>query len=172
MAYQSYRCSSCGNMVDGDCVFCPECGASKPQVNQATQPPHAWMNDPPRMQAEQARASSSPQPMTYNPPPMQVQHVIYQPVATVPAKSSGLSSVGMTMGIITLCLMIVGLIPCLGWMNWLMLFFGGITNILNWVAVFTDRTTAGRNKALIGLVLTFIAIFIGIIRLAIGGGCI
>jgi hypothetical protein len=78
----------------------------------------------------------------------------------------------MIMGIITACLMIIGLVPCLGWMNWLVLFLGGITNILNWVVIFTDRTQAGRNKGIIGLVLTFAALFIGFIRLAIGGGCV
>jgi hypothetical protein len=79
---------------------------------------------------------------------------------------------GMVMGIVAACLMVVGLIPCLGWLNWFTLIFGGVTKILCWVTVFTEKAPDQRNKAVIGLVLAFLAIFVGSIRLIIGFGCL
>lgn len=169
------HCSNCASELEADCTFCPDCGAPNPKhtSNEAAQPPHAWMNGqrPVTQFSSEERRTSQPL-TTYSPPPSRIQEAQYEPPAAATVKSTGLASVGMTMGIVTACLMIIGLIPCLGWMNWLVFFLGGITNILNWVVVFTDRTPAGRNKAIIGLVLTFVALFIGLIRLVIGGGCV
>lgn len=165
-------CSHCGSPLEADCTFCPDCGSPRARrpVEAAPQP-YNWMNDQrPGPQLSRKVDRTSQPPVTYYAPSPQV--VRYEPAAAATANSSGLASVGMTMGIITACLMIIGLVPCLGWMNWLVLFVGGITNILNWVVIFTDRTQSGRNKAIIGLVLTFVALFIGFIRLAIGGGCV
>jgi hypothetical protein len=167
--------SNCASELEADSTFCPDCGTPKLKhaATEAAQPSYPWMNDQrsaAQYSSEQKRTS---QPLTtYYPPPSPIQQAHYQQPATPPVQSSGLASFAMAMGIVTACLMIVGLIPCLGWMNWIVFFLGGITNILNWVVIFTDRTASGRNKAIIGLVLTFVALFIGLIRLILGGGCV
>lgn len=78
------------------------------------------------------------------------------------------------MGIIVGCFMVCGLIPCLGWLNWFTLLFGIVTKILCWVAVFTEgrQDPAARTNAVIGLVIATVAVFIGAIRLILGGGCL
>jgi hypothetical protein len=175
MSALTSHCSNCASELEADCTFCPDCGTPKPKHTsiEAAQPSYAWMNgqrSAAQFSPEERRTS---QPLTtYYPPPSQIQQAKYEPPPASTVKSTGLASFGMTMGIVTACLMIIGLVPCLGWMNWFVLFLGGITNILNWVVVFTDQTPAGRNKAIIGLVLTFAALFIGLIRLAMGGGCV
>ena len=84
---------------------------------------------------------------------------------------------GMVLGIVTMCLMLIGLVPCLGWVNWLMLSIGTIAVIVAFMGVVMEKNDKARNKAIIGLSLSLIAVFIGTIRLAIslgigGGGCV
>jgi hypothetical protein len=176
MTTGSFYCPRCGTLVDADCDFCTNCGAQKrqpaPQAYE-TPPPRPWMAEPEPARAPPPHSSGALAAAQYAPPP-QVHHVVYQPALdpAYQAKSSGLPTAGMTMGIITISLMVMGLIPCLGWLNWFTLLFGGVTKILCWVAIFTEKNPSARNKAIIGLVLTVIALFIGSIRLILGGGCI
>jgi hypothetical protein len=159
------------------------------------QPPaaHRWMSDAANLKAEpqpqrppiQQYPPQSPggnvyqppaqthQPLAPSPPP-QVHHVIHQQVGPTygAPQGSALPVIAMSMGIVTASLMLIGLIPCLGWVNWMTLIVGGISNLLCWVSIITEKQQDSRNKALIGLVLTFIALFVGLIRLIIGGGCI
>lgn len=79
---------------------------------------------------------------------------------------------GMVLGIVTMCLMIVGLIPCLGWLNWVTLSVGTISVILCFVALVLEKNKKARNKAIIGLSLTLIALFVGTIRLVVYEVCI
>ncbi len=82
-----------------------------------------------------------------------------------------LSQIGFVMGIVVGSIMLVGLIPCLGWMNWFTLFIGVISKFICVVAIFTEKDIPGaRNKALIGWVITAVAIMIGGVRLLLGGG--
>jgi hypothetical protein len=85
-----------------------------------------------------------------------------------------LSKAGKIMGIIVGCIMVCGLIPCLGWLNWFTLLFGIVTKVLCWVAVFTEgrQDATARTNAIIGLVIATAAVFIGAIRLILGGGCL
>lgn len=141
---------------------------------------HQWMRDSSSPPAEHARPNIQPPPggVLYQqpaPPPQQVHHVIVQqvlPAYGAPAPTSSLPIVAMSLGIVTMCLMLIGLIPCFGWVNWMTLVVGGVSNILCWVSVATEKHAESRNKAVIGLVLTFIALFVGTIRLVIGAGCI
>lgn len=150
-------------------------------------PTHTWMNDSPpgRQGAQQARpveplrpgASPYAPPVQYVPPQVPAPQAPYVVPRQAPgrygeAKGSGLPTGAMSMGILALCLMLVGLIPCFGWLNWMTLLIGGIGNLLSWVAVFTEKNQDARSKAVIGLVLSFIAIFIGGIRLVLGAGCL
>lgn len=78
------------------------------------------------------------------------------------------------MGIIAMCLAVVGLVPCLGWLNWLTLLVAPVADIVSFVAVLTERRQVPSpvGRALVGLILAFVATFVGGIRLALGGGCI
>ncbi len=109
---------------------------------------------------------------THHSPQGQAGHSPQATGGGMPA-TGGLSSTGMILGIVVACLAFVGLIPCLGWMNWFTLLLGGVANILCWVAVFTEGSDpAKRSKAIIGLVVTFVACAIGFVRLILGGGCL
>jgi hypothetical protein len=142
--------------------------SSYPGMNQqqASQGPGTQQQPPPSGSYYQQPPQQPPQPLIYQP-------VVVNPYAA-PSQPSGssLPVMGMSMGIVVLSLMLVGLVPCLGWMNWFVLPLAGVTNILCWVSIFTEKDLTARNKALIGLVLSFVAIFIGGIRLILGGGCL
>lgn len=107
----------------------------------------------------------------YQPPPI-LQPANQFPVASSPSGSGSLPMAGMVLGIVTAVLMVIGLVPCLGWLNWLTLTIGSIAAIVAFIAIVTEKDERVRNKAIIGLVLALIALFIGAIRLAIGGGCL
>jgi hypothetical protein len=106
-----------------------------------------------------------PQPMTYQP-------VTAAPYVLPPSSTSSLPVVAMSMGIFVLCLMFIGLIPCLGWLNWFVLTLAVLTNVLCLISILNEKDVNARNKAIVGFVLAFVAIFIGGFRLVIGGGCL
>lgn len=181
MSTANSYCPRCGSMVEAECDFCTSCGEPKQQLSQSRplpQPSHSWMQEPASPRTEQP---PSPPPSSGNlaipapqyaspPPPPMVQHVIHQHIGAMPGQDSGLAKVGQTMGIIALSLMLVGLIPCLGWINWFNIPFGFITFILSIVGVATANLPTTRNKAVIGLVFGILAWLIGSVRLSIGIG--
>ncbi len=65
------------------------------------------------------------------------------------------------LGLVSSVVMLVGLIPLLGWINWLMLPFAVIGMI---IGVFGERKT--------GLILNIIVAAVGFLRLILGGGII
>lgn len=141
---------------------------------------HQWMKDSANLPPERVQPIAQPPPNMGNyqapfQPQQQVHHVVVQQAASpygTPAPTSSLPIVAMSLGIFTMCLMLIGLIPCFGWVNWMTLAVGGVSNILCWVSVVTEKNPESRNKAVIGLVLTFIALFVGSIRLVLGAGCV
>lgn len=167
-AVTSY-CANCGSSLESDSHFCTSCGAAKRRVNEAppiASAPHSWMNDAPPA-APPANVAVAIQP------PAQVQ----QPQHVLPPQSSGAYESGLpqtvrTMGIVALSLMAVGLIPCLGWINYLNFAFSFITFVLSIVALTQARSDSARSSALIGLTLVILANVIGVFRLVIGGGCV
>jgi len=164
-AVTSY-CPSCGFLLDPDCDFCPGCGAAKrkTQAPPLTRDPHSWMKDSPSTWPANT-------PTIVQPP--QVQVVQYPaPVASSTVQDSGLGPAVRTMGIIVLSLMVVGLIPCLGWINYLNFAFGFVTLILSIVAIASARSDSARSAAFLGLAFVILANFIGVIRLILGGGCV
>jgi len=174
-AVNSY-CSKCGSHLESDCDFCPACGAAKSKVNQAPPPPtkevHSWMQDP-TISAVPTNSGSLAQPS----PPPQVHYVPYAvsaplaPIQTV-TEEGGLPIAVRTMGIIALSLMVVALIPCLGWINYFNFLLSPITFVLAIVAIATAKTDTGRTAAILGLVLVLVANMIGVVRLILGGGCL
>jgi len=115
--------------------------------------------------------------LTQPPAPLQVQYVpcaVPAPVAQIQVVSeeSGLPIAVRTMGIIALSFMLVALIPCLGWINYINFFISPVTFVLAIVAIVTARTDSGRTAAILGLVLVLLANVIGVVRLILGGGCL
>lgn len=151
-----------------------------PPVQASSPPPpspYTWAQDSQPSAANQpyqAKPFGAEQPAAlldqpYQPPP--IPQPAYQfPVA--PSASGSLPVAGMVLGIVTAVLMVIGLVPCLGWLNWLTLTIGSVAAIVAFIAIVTEKDERARNKAIIGLVLALIALFIGAIRLAIGGGCL
>ena len=68
-------------------------------------------------------------------------------------------------------LMFIGLVPLLGWSNWLIIPFAGVGAIIAAIGIMlTSPEKRGRAKA--GLVLNAIVIIVAAIRLSMGGGII
>jgi len=74
----------------------------------------------------------------------------------------------LVLGILVIVGMFIALIPFLGWMNWGIIPFAGIGLIISIIAAATAKENRGLSIA--GIILCAIAIFVGIIRLIIGGG--
>ena len=64
---------------------------------------------------------------------------------------------------------LVGLIPFLGWVNWLNI-PGAIASVIVSLIGTSERTREGRNMAFTGLALSLVAICFGLVRLVLGGG--
>ena len=74
-------------------------------------------------------------------------------------------------GIVAMVLMFVGLVPLLGWGNWLVIPFAGVGAIIAAIGIaLTSREKRGRAKA--GLILHPIVLVVAAIRLSMGGGII
>lgn len=72
-----------------------------------------------------------------------------------------LNIVSLLVGVIAAILMIPGLIPLFGWLNWFMLPVAAIGILLGVLS----RSNAGRN-------LNIVVFAIGVVRLMLGGGII
>ncbi|NDK39366.1 hypothetical protein DT603_10985 [Pseudoxanthomonas gei] len=79
--------------------------------------------------------------------------------------------ISLVWGIVAMFLMVLALIPLLGWSNWFLIPFAAVGAIIGAIGVlFTSSAKTGRAKT--GLLLNGIVIVVGIIRLGIGGGII
>ena len=79
--------------------------------------------------------------------------------------------ISLLWGIVAMVLMLVGLVPLLGWSNWLVIPFAGVGAIIAAIGIMlTSPEKRGRAKA--GLVLNAIVIVVAAVRLSIGGGII
>ena len=160
-------CSACGTPnVDG-VKFCVNCGTQMPL------PPESWRAETKVEEVEQIYT-----PPTYTDALPQTQYA-QPPVYQAPnagfidrMQSGGLPQTVFTIGIIAICLMGLGLIPCFGWLNWLTLPVSLVAIALGILALVNKKAQDPNNKATIGLVLGGIALFIGFFRLALGGGCL
>jgi hypothetical protein len=87
----------------------------------------------------------------------------------------------LILGIISILGMLIGLIPCLGWFNWLNLPLALIGLILGAIDYndeqkmitpmrYDDGMVRRGNNLPLGLILCAIALVIGMLRLFIGGG--
>lgn len=79
--------------------------------------------------------------------------------------------ISLLWGIVAMVLMFIGLVPLLGWSNWLIIPFAGVGAVIAAIGIgITSRDKRGRAKA--GLVLNALVMVIAAIRLSIGGGVI
>ena len=72
-------------------------------------------------------------------------------------------------GILAIVGMVVGSFPCLGSLNWLNIPFAGVGIIVSGLALGAAGHSA-KSCGIAGLVCCIVALFFGIIRLALGGG--
>jgi len=80
-----------------------------------------------------------------------------------------LQIISLLWGILALIGMFVGLIPCIGALNWLNIPFAAAGLIVSIIAHASSREP-NRSSSLIGIILCALAIFIGAKRLIWGGG--
>jgi len=79
--------------------------------------------------------------------------------------------VSLLWGIVSICWMVIALIPLLGAANWLLIPFASIGAVIAAIGIaITSPGNRGRAKA--GLVLNVVAILVGIVRLHLGFGLI
>lgn len=71
-------------------------------------------------------------------------------------------------GILAIVGMVVGFFPCLGSLNWLNIPFAGVGIIVSGLALAAGDSS--KSSGVAGLVCCIVALFFGIIRLALGGG--
>jgi hypothetical protein len=116
----------------------------------------------------------------YQPPPAPLQQY-QQPYQPVPVMGGGsgndrqheqLASISWGLGIASLVLMLVGLVPCLGWLNWFTLVVGLGAVITGAIVMSQSLNEKIRSSAQLGLILASVALVIGFFRLVIGAGCI
>jgi hypothetical protein len=116
--------------------------------------------------AQPVHSSSLPQPAA------QIQYVTYGVHGPTAQRHEGLGVTVRTMGIVALSFMLVGFIPCLGWLNYLNIVLSFITIVIGIVAIVSAKSDTDRTSALLGLGFVVIAIFLGTGRLILGGGCV
>jgi len=103
----------------------------------------------------------------------QIQYVTYEVHGpNSQHKESGLGLTVRTLGIVALSFMVVGFIPCLGWLNYFNFVLSFITTIIGIVAIANGKSDADRTAAILGVAFVGMAIFLGTGRLILGGGCL
>ena len=101
-----------------------------------------------------------------------VRQEVLPPEAWAPsAQGSILPGIALALASVSLCTGLVGLFPCLGWVQWFTLLLGGTAHILAWASLLTEKLPRSRGSAIVALVMSFVILVIGGARLALGGGC-
>ena len=187
-------CLTCGTENNINAKFCINCGAP------LAPPPGSWRDDessssdpltpdsetpkrvepikpsqlPPSYAAPDA-SSFNQMPPTFNqtslenvqPPPF------YQTPDDFTASSTdNYAQLGFVIGIVSLCFMVLGLVPCLGWLNWFTIGGSLAALVLSYLAFSNTKLPNISSKARTGMILGAIALIIGGMRLKLGGGCI
>jgi pSer/pThr/pTyr-binding forkhead associated (FHA) protein len=130
-----------------------------PQQNFPPQnPQYPW----PAQNAPQFPPPQSP-PQNYPPtqPNYQVHHY---------HTSGNVSTTGQTLGTVALCVMLVGLVPCFGWISWFTVLLGGAGAVVSLIDLTSNQNPSAKNSATTGLILSLVAVGIGAVRLVIGAG--
>jgi hypothetical protein len=80
-----------------------------------------------------------------------------------------MKTASLVLGILSICGMLIGFIPCFGAFNWINIPFAIIGLIISIVA-YTREDGKPKTNATVGIVMCVIAALFGLIRLLIGGG--
>jgi hypothetical protein len=78
--------------------------------------------------------------------------------------------VGLVFGIIAFLGMFIALFPCLGALNWIVVPFAVVGVLINTVSLSHSYPGQVKVTAIVGLILSCIAVFFGFIRLIAGCG--
>ena len=79
---------------------------------------------------------------------------------------------GLILGILAFVGMGVGMFPCVGSLNWVVVPFGVLGIIINGIALGTAAPDQPKGMGIAGLILSIIAVILGAIRLVAGGGIV
>lgn len=82
-----------------------------------------------------------------------------------------MKTASLVMGILSICGMLFGFIPCLGAFNWINIPFSIIGLVVSIVA-YTREDGKPKGNATAGIVMCGIAMLFGLIRLILGGGIV
>lgn len=80
-----------------------------------------------------------------------------------------MQTLSLVIGILAILGMLVGFIPCFGWLNWLNIPFSVVGIIISLIAMATTGNE-DKNNSIAGLVCCSIALILGFIRLILGAG--
>ncbi|KFC21287.1 hypothetical protein [Epilithonimonas lactis] len=80
-----------------------------------------------------------------------------------------MKTLSLVFGILAICGMFLGFIPCLGAFNWINIPFAGIGLIISIIA-YVKEDNLPKGNALAGILMCGAAAFFGLIRLFLGGG--
>jgi hypothetical protein len=199
-------CTSCGAGNAEGVRYCVKCGtalvmapppelwrysgdldSARTQPDAPPQPPQ-YQQQPPRYQQPPPYQSPPSYPQSsphQHPAPYQQPRPVYgapqsvapfQPAPSAAPADSQLPQVAFTLSIVVASLTLVGLVPCLGWLNWFTLFGAKVAIILSIVSLVAGKNPNARSKATIALVIASAAIVVAFIRLvisvALSGGCV
>lgn len=74
-------------------------------------------------------------------------------------------------GILAIIGLLIGVFPCLGWLNWLNIPFAAVGLIVSLVAM-TKATETQKGGSIAGVVCCAVAVVMGAIRLVLGHGLV
>lgn len=137
-------CESCGNLVPDGQAFCSNCGAAVAQAASATHPAPAPMAAAPVAAPAPAPA---PQPA---PQPVYQQPVIITPINNTRTRVNVAATVGLVLGIITLC---VSWIPVVSGLP-------AIPGLIFSIAGVAKKDAGGKGRAITGLIMSSVGLFI------------
>lgn len=79
-----------------------------------------------------------------------------------------MNTASLVMGILSICGMFFGFIPCLGAFNWINIPFSILGLVIS-IMAFKKEDGEPKGNATSGMIMCGVAIFMGILRLIIGG---
>ncbi|HEV7891158.1 MAG TPA: hypothetical protein VGP08_10980 [Pyrinomonadaceae bacterium] len=151
--------------------YAPERGS---ETRQGYAPRPGYAQPPQGYGAPQQNARPYAPPAPYQPP----HPAPYPPAPLAQATStSSLPKVGMTLAVVVACIVLLGLVPCLGWLNWFALILGKVSLVTCIVALVSEKDPSRRGKAVAGLIILSSALGVAVFRLVLslvvgGAGCI
>ena len=79
-----------------------------------------------------------------------------------------MNTTNMIWGIVSIVGMLIGFIPCIGALNWLVIPFAGVGIVLGIIGIVIEKES--KTGSIAGLIMCIVAVCFGTVRLAIGGG--